>query len=54
MTVMNPVMWIIIIVAAVIVWAVSSFIFIPLGKIIIKKLRELNEIMDYDDEDDDI
>ena len=45
---MNPVFIFLVIVAAIILWFLLSFIFIPLGSFILRWLREIKEITEYD------
>ncbi len=42
---MNPVFWLLIIIFAVILWFIISFVFIPLGTMLLKKWNKTIEIL---------
>lgn len=44
---MNPVFWFLIIVAAFCLWLAISFIFIPLGGILLKMMKRIFNIINY-------
>lgn len=46
---MNPVFWFLVIVIAVIMWFAISFIFIPLGTRISKKMKKISDIFEYEE-----
>lgn len=46
---MNPVFWFLIIVAAFCLWLAISFIFIPLGGIILKTMKRIFNIINYEE-----
>ena len=46
---MNPVFWFLVAVAAVILWFAISFIFIPLGRRIVKKMEKISDIFEYEE-----
>ena len=48
---MNPVFWLLIIIFAVILWFIISFVFIPLGSIALKKWNKTLEILNRETED---
>lgn len=52
---MNPVFWFIIIIGAIILWFIISFVFIPLGIVAIKKWNKTVEILnkEIDENSDD-
>lgn len=47
---MNPVFWLLVIIVAVILWFLISFIFIPLGSVLVKKWDKTVEILNKDTE----
>lgn len=55
---MNPVFWLLVIIGLVILWFIISFVFIPLGRVLLKKWKktlkilntETEEINDYEKE----
>lgn len=50
---MNPVFVILVIVAAVIIWALLSIIYIPIGKLISKVLKNVTNKINEKDESED-
>lgn len=46
----NPVFWLLVIIIAVILWFLISFIFIPLGSVLVKKWDKTVEILNKDTE----
>lgn len=46
---MNPVFWFLVLVAAFVLWLAISFIFIPVGKLVAKKMKEISNIINYED-----
>ena len=46
---MNPVFWFLVVVAAVILWFAISFIFIPLGRRVGKKMKKISDIFEYEE-----
>jgi len=47
----NLAFWILVLLGAVALWCIISFIFIPLGRIVLKKWNKLIEILDKEDKD---
>lgn len=50
---MNPVFWFLIIIAAVFLWLAISFIFIPLGCFVLKMVKRILNIINYEEKDSD-
>lgn len=48
---MNPVFWFFIIVAAFCLWLAISFIFIPLGGILLKTMKRIFNIINYEEKE---
>ena len=48
---MNPVFWLLVIIAAILLWSAISFIFIPLGRIILRKVNKILDILEEENED---
>ena len=48
---MNPVFWFLIIVAAFCLWLAVSFIFIPLGAILLKMMKRIFNIINYEEKE---
>ena len=48
---MNPVFILFVICGGILVWGLISVIFIPLGRFIIRRIKHLCKILDYDDND---
>ena len=46
---MNPVFWFLIIIAAVLLWLAISFIFIPLGNLLLKMMKRILNIINYEE-----
>ena len=46
---MNPVFWLLVIIGAVILWFIISFIFIPLGNVLLKKWDKTIEILNTEE-----
>lgn len=47
---MNPVFWLLVIIFAVILWFIISFVFIPLGRSAFKRWDKTIEILNKEDE----
>lgn len=47
---MNPVFIFLILVAAVLLWFLVSFIFIPVGGMIIKRMKKIEDIINYEED----
>lgn len=47
---MNPVLWILVILAAVALWFIISFIFIPVGRLALKKWDKIMEILNNEEQ----
>jgi hypothetical protein len=50
---MNPVFWLLIIILAVVLWFIISFVFIPLGSFVLKKWNKTLEILNKEIENND-
>lgn len=50
---MNPVLWLLIFIGATFVWLAISFIFIPLGKLINRKIKKFSDIVNYEEKDEE-
>lgn len=48
--IMNPVLWILVILAAVALWFIISFIFIPVGRIALKKWDKIMGILNNEEQ----
>lgn len=46
---MNPVFWLLVAVSAVILWFAISFIFIPFGSFIVKRMKGISDIINYEE-----
>ena len=46
---MNPVVWFLVLLAAFVLWLAISFVFIPVGRLISKKTKEISDIINYED-----
>lgn len=46
---MNPVFWFLIIIAAVLLWLAISFIFIPVGSLLLKMMKRIFNIINYEE-----
>ena len=51
--IMNPVLWILVILAAVALWFIISFIFVPLGRLVLKKWDNVMGILNDEEEKED-
>lgn len=47
---MNPVLWILVILAAVALWFIISFIFIPVGRLALKKWDKIMGILNSEEQ----
>ncbi len=50
---MNPVLWILVLLAAVLLWFIISFIFVPLGRFVLKRLDNVMGILNNDEQKED-
>lgn len=50
---MNPALWILILLAAVLLWFIISFIFVPLGRFVLKKWDNVMGILNDEEEKED-
>lgn len=48
---MNPVFWFLVFLAAVMLWLAISFIFIPLGGLLLKMVKRILNIINYEEND---
>lgn len=48
---MNPVFWFLVFLAAVVLWLAISFIFIPLGGLLLKLVKRIFNIINYEEND---
>lgn len=48
---MNFVFWLGVILCAFVLWLAISFVFIPLGKALSKRVKEISDIIDYEESD---
>lgn len=48
---MNPVFWFLIIIAAVLLWLAISFIFIPVGSLLLKMMNRIFNIINYEEKE---
>lgn len=48
---MNPVFWFLVFLAAVVLWLAISFIFIPLGGILLKMMKRIFNIINYEEKE---
>lgn len=46
---MNPVFWFLVIVFAVLLWFAISFIFLPIGRFVAKKVKKISDIINYEE-----
>lgn len=46
---MNPVFWFLVFLAAVVLWLAISFIFIPLGGLLLKLVKRILNIINYEE-----
>jgi predicted nucleic acid-binding Zn ribbon protein len=49
--IMNPVFWFLVFLAAVVLWLAISFIFIPLGGLLLKLVKRILNIINYEEND---
>ena len=47
---MNPVLWILVLLAAVLLWFIISFIFVPLGRFVLRKWDNVMGILNNDEQ----
>lgn len=50
---MNPVLWILVLLAAVLLWFIISFIFVPLGRFVLRKWDNVMGILNNDEQKED-
>lgn len=48
---MNPVFWLLVLIAAFFLWVFISFVFIPFGGYLKNKYKKFNYIINYDEEE---
>lgn len=48
---MNPVFWFLIIIAAMLLWLAISFIFIPVGSLLLKMMKRIFNIINYEEKE---
>lgn len=48
---MNPVFWLLVIIGLVILWFIISFVFIPLGRVLLKKWKKTLKILNTETEE---
>lgn len=48
---MNPVFWFLVFLASVVLWLAISFIFIPLGDLLLKLVKRIFNIINYEEND---
>jgi len=46
---MNPIFWLLVLLCAVLLWFAISFIFIPLGSIVVKMMKRILNIINYEE-----
>ena len=51
---MNPVFWFLVFLAAVVLWLAISFIFIPLGALLLKLVKRILNIINYEENDSEL
>lgn len=49
---MNPVFWILIALGTVLLWFIISFLFIPFGRIMLRKWNKTMEILNKEDQEE--
>lgn len=49
---MNPVFWLLVIITVIILWFIISFVFIPLGRVLLKKWDKTLEILNKEDKNE--
>ena len=49
---MNPVFWLLVLLGAVILWFLLTFIFIPLGDVILKKWDKTVEVLNREEKEE--
>ena len=50
---MNIVFWLIVVLALILLWFIVSFVFIPLGRIVVKKWNKTLEILNKENQDEE-
>ena len=50
---MNPVLWILVLLAAVLLWFIISFIFVPLGRFVLRKWDNVMGLLNNDEQKED-
>lgn len=50
---MNPVFWFMVIVIAFLLWLAISFVFIPLGRFLAKRMKGISNIINYEETDEE-
>lgn len=50
---MNPVFWFMVIVIAFLLWLAISFVFIPLGRFLAKRMKGILNIINYEETDEE-
>lgn len=51
---MNPVFWLLVLLGAVILWFLLTFVFIPLGDVILKKWDKTVEILNKEEKKEEV
>lgn len=46
---MNPIFWLLVLLCAVILWFAISFIFIPLGSLVVRMIKRILNIINYEE-----
>lgn len=46
---MNPIFWLLVLLCAVLLWFAISFIFIPLGSLVVKMMKRILNIINYEE-----
>lgn len=46
---MNPIFWLLVLLCAVLLWFAISFIFIPLGCLVVKMVKRILNIINYEE-----
>lgn len=50
---MNIVFWFLVLLCAFFLWVAISFIFIPIGRKVVKKVKEISDIFEYEETEED-
>lgn len=50
---MNIVFWFLVLLCAFFLWVAISFIFIPIGRKVVKKVKEISDIFNYEEAEDE-